>query len=1181
MDVDSNPDDGILPDGPEATEVVCEIISPPASGTCEVTAGGEAKLLKGTVLTPDKVYIGGQVALDAEGRISCVGCDCEEAGQTVVTCAEGVISPGLINPHDHITFTQNQPYNDIGVRYEHRHQWRVGQDGRPRIPSQGSATADQIRWGELRFLMGGATSIVGSGGQAGFLRNLDRANLQEGLGQGAVNFDTFPLNDSSGTRRAGDCNYGGTPTTAASIAGDDSYEPHTSEGIDDTARNEFLCQSSTEFDTMAPGTSNNLLLPKTAMIHAVGLKPADLDAMAQASSSLIWSPRSNITLYGDTARVTTARALGVNISLGTDWMPTGSMNMLRELRCADDLNRNYYNNTFSDREMWQMVTTNAAVATKTDEVIGLLAPGKVGDIAIFKANGKTFRAVIEAEPEDVMLVLRGGRALYGEATAVDALADNCDAVDVCTSPKRVCAMSEVGKTYEALKTGAGSSYPAFQCDEPMNEPSCHPERPESIDGSTIYTGETSATDSDGDGVPNATDKCPMVFDPARPLDMGMQGDADGDGVGDACDVCPLDANSSTCTPSNPNDRDGDGVENSADNCPDLANGDQADMDADGKGDACDACPMAANPGAQGCPASIYSIKTGATPVGTAVRVTNALVTGKGSNGFFVQAKLGDAGYMGADNSGLFVFTSNAAHLAAATVGARVSIEGTVENFQGQIELASIAAVTVDAAGPEALPDPVPTTYAEVKTGGARAAALEGVLVSLGAATVSAVQPMFGEFTLTSGADNLVVDDFLFVPTPAPQIGQAYSATRGIVSLRSAGGGVSAMKLLPRSAADLVAGAPSLASLTPAVSFTKVGTVNAPTFPTPLRVNLTGPAQGATVVTLTSMSPTTLTVMNVTVPDGATGIDVPVSGLVMGTTVITGQIGAGMVQMAMVRVLGAAEVPTTVTLSPAEAGVPASGSVTLTATLDIPAPTGGTVVTLATTAGTVPATVTVLENQTTATFSFTDTVGSGTATVTATLGASTSTATITVSTGAQHLVINEVEYDQPSTDETEYVEIYNPTGAAVSLAGKQLLLVNGADETVYDTIDLSPAGSLPAGGYLVVAGAGVSVTAPAIKVMTGWTSNAMQNGPDAIALIDNTAHTLIDAFSYEGAVNNVDLPGFSAPVNLNEGTPPSTVADGAMASQGVCRSPNGTDTDLVNADWKVCPASVGTANPVVP
>ncbi len=476
--------------GPMQTEVTCETLPPVSSGTCEITPGGPTKLLKGEILTPTKIFHGGQVAVDAQGSITCVGCDCDEAGQTVISCPDGAISPGLINTHDHITFTQNPPYTDSGVRYDDRQQWRKGLDSKPKITSAGSATADQIRWGELRFLMGGATSIVGSGGQAGILRNLDQAANEEGLNQKAVNFDTFPLDDSGGTRRTMDCNYGGTATTAASIAANDAYEPHTSEGVDTTARNEFLCQSSDSYDTMAPGVSNNLVLGKTAMIHAIGLQPADYGAMAAAGTGLIWSPRSNITLYGETARVSVASRLGVEIALGTDWMPTGSMNLLRELACADNFNKTYLDSYFTDVQLWQMVTANAAAVTATDDVIGILAPGRVADISIFTRHNKNgYRAVIEAEPKDVALVMRGGKVLYGDDAAVtNTTTAACDAVDVCGVPKKVCLMGEVNKTYSALKTAAGANiYPAFQCGVPMNEPSCTPKRPTAVSGSTVYT----------------------------------------------------------------------------------------------------------------------------------------------------------------------------------------------------------------------------------------------------------------------------------------------------------------------------------------------------------------------------------------------------------------------------------------------------------------------------------------------------------------------------------------------------------------------------------------------------------------------------------------------------------------------------------------------------------------------
>ncbi len=1156
----------------------------PAPAICTVTAGDATKLITGTVLTPTGILANGQVAINASGVITCVGASCPSPTATRIDCPMGVISPGLINTHDHITYTQNSPYTDTGERYEQRHDWRRGQRGHTKLTTPGNASADQIRWGELRFLFGGATSTVGSGGQSGLLRNLDQAANQEGLNQPAVQFETFPLDDSGGTQITSTCNYGAAPDTTAKIASYASYEPHVAEGIDGTARNEFTCISDPTYDTTAPGLATDLVKPQTAIIHGVGLKPYDYGIMAIDGTALIWSPRSNITLYGDTAGAPIAARLGVQIALGTDWSATGSINLLRELSCADFVNKTYWNDYFTDQQLWQMVTENAASVTATDDVIGTVATGKVADLAIFDARFNTgYRAVLNAEPKDVVLVLRGGKPLYGEDATITALSTGCDAVDVCGNAKQVCLMSEIGKTYDQLKTAVGTDYAAFFCGTPINEPSCVAKRPAAVNNSTIYTGMPSATDLDGDGIANASDNCPDVFNPIRPLDNGVQADNDSDTVGDACDVCPVNANTTTCATIDPNDRDADGVTNALDNCPDIANTQQEDGDLDGKGDVCDACPAINNPGTQGCPVSIYSIKNGTTPVGAVVRVTNAIVTGKGSNGFFIQVKptlangMADPAYLGPDYSGMFVFTAAASpFLTSTAVGNRVDIDATVTLFNGQIELATISAVTVTSAAVEAAPDPITVTAAEATTGGLRAAKLEGVLVKTAAVTITAVDTLNAEVTANDGAGAIAVDDFLYLPAPLPAVGTAFGSITGVLALRN-----NVSKIEPRAANDYAPATLAIAALTPAKTFVDVGAVMVPTRPTALTVTLNQPAPVDTAVAVTSSDNAVARAVGdaVTVKAGETTAVVMVSSTAKGTATLTATLGVSFT--ASVQALDGTEVPVLIGLTPTTATVAPGGTQTFTVGLDIPAPTGGTAVALTLTpptAGTIPPTVTVLAGTLTAPFDYVDGSTVTSASVTATPGAASFTSPITVVEPPMgHLVINEVDYDQAGTDAASYIEIYNPTNAAIPLTDIAVALVNGSNNGEYLRFNLVDAGAtLDAGKYLVIRNAGVTVPAGVLTIDA--TGDWFQNGPDGLALINASTTTVIDALSYEGELKTVTLTGFTGTVSLVEMTA-FTGADTGDNVNSLSRTPNGADSDVASADWQVTATKTpGVANP---
>ncbi len=1154
------PDGGVIviPDEPIFTTCPGASLPSRPSAACEATAGGAAILVTADVLTPGEVFEGGQVLIDDTGHIACVGCDCSAgaSGATTIVCPDGVISPGLINAHEHLTF-QGQPYTNTGERYEHRHDWRRGLRGHTEINAPGSASAARIMWAELRMVMGGATSINGSGSAMGFLRNLDGTRM-EGLGQAEVEYQTFPLADSGGTLLRSGCGYGSIDTTAE-IAGFEAYTPHLSEGIDLEARNEFLCVS--------PGGRTDLIEPQTALIHGVGLTVRDIYSVREGGSMLIWSPRSNITLYGDTARAPEYHRLGVPIAIGTDWIYSGSMNLLRELSCADDLNTDYFDGYFNDQALWLMATYNGALATATDDVIGRIAEGLVADLAIFDARVHLdHRAVIDAEPTDVLLVLRSGRPLYGDDALVSALPGgaSCEALTVCTNDRLVCASAETGMSLAALSSANSSAYPLFDCDPvPDNEPTCRPSRtvisglPSPIvAGSNAYDGMLSAADNDGDGIANGEDLCPDVFDPIRPMDGGEQPDFDLDGLGDACDPCPFDV-TAACAPPDPNDTDGDGVANADDNCPAISNVDQADADGDDHGDACDACPMAANPGMAACPATIYQVNDGTYALDQRVAVSGAIVTGVllsgTNNGFFIQVKETDTGYAGPEDSGVFVYTGGTVPTAA--VGNRVDVTGTIQDFFGQTQLTTVT-VTVTSASVEAPPAPIVVTPAQVATGGARAAELEAVLVTVQDVEVTAVDTGFGEFTLDG---SLIVDDALFALAPAPTVGARFLSVSGVLAFRN-----SNSKLLVRSAADAIG---SLMTFGPTGSFIREGDTAAPTIPVPLTVTLAAPQATPTTIAITSSDPAVTVVGGgVTIPAGTVSAPVLLNGVSAGTATLTATLMTE-VATADVRVVAATEVPQVVAISPGSTVVAIGGDHLFRVDLDIPAPAGGVIVDLALTpalAGTVPATVTIGADLISATFAVEDIAES--ATLTATLGASMASATITATVGTAGLVINEVDYDQPGTDAGEFIEIYNGAGGTVTLDGLSLFLVNGSSTSLMSYREIALTGSLAAGAYLVIANAAVVVPSGTARI--ALPDNILQNGsPDGVILVRHATSEVIDALSYEGPITAATLDGLSGMFNLVEMTALATgVADLNDAPGSLCRLPNGTDTNNSSLDW---------------
>ncbi|MET0284246.1 MAG: hypothetical protein ABW352_07240 [Polyangiales bacterium] len=160
-----------------------------------------------------------------------------------------------------------------------------------------------------------------------------------------------------------------------------------------------------------------------------------------------------------------------------------------------------------------------------------------------------------------------------------------------------------------------------------------------------------------------------------------------------------------------------------------------------------------------------------------------------------------------------------------------------------------------------------------------------------------------------------------------------------------------------------------------------------------------------------------------------------------------------------------------------------------------------------------------------------------------------------------LRINEVDYEQASTDDAEFIELLNAGVCPVSLAELSVELVNGGDGKVYGRYPLQDvAASLAVGERLVLGDAPVLAALPSAVKRVALHASGLQNGPDGVRIVRGDA--LIDAVAYEGPVPGAEQ-GAAAPADEGDGS--------------LSRCPEGFDTDDGASDFKLTPATPGAAN----
>lgn len=465
-----------------------------AAAQCHVVAHGTSSdlLLKGTILTSRGGRSRSSLLIHS-GRIACVDQRCETdplvANATIIDCGESVISPGLINTHEHIDYSTVTPLADIGERVDHRHDWRLGTRGNTMRSAPVNGTQiNATTWGELRHLFSGTTSIVGGFMAPGLVRNLDFVDgLQDGLTAPADYWDVFPLDDETGILRDEDCNYGPQAMTKQTVSKLSRYIAHIGEGVDAEAANEFSCISNMTYDitpaALGGGLSTDYVAPNLALVHALGLTDDHLDLVAARGAKVVWSPRSNVFLYGKTLNVTYLLEAGITVALGTDWLPSGSATLSREAVCGLEATKESYGRALDPKTVWEMMTINAAKVAGFDAHLGSLEKGKLADLVVLGGSpalsasygqSAPFAKAILSPSEDIELVIRGGKIVLASDTV--GVADGCEKVSFGNATKLACVGDELGISYAQFEASLGGVYPAILPGVPPFEPTCKPTR---------------------------------------------------------------------------------------------------------------------------------------------------------------------------------------------------------------------------------------------------------------------------------------------------------------------------------------------------------------------------------------------------------------------------------------------------------------------------------------------------------------------------------------------------------------------------------------------------------------------------------------------------------------------------------------------------------------------------------
>lgn len=365
------------------------------------------RVLSGRVVTMDAhftVYARGNLYIDG-GRIVAVqdaGAPPPSGFETVkVVACGGTLFPGLIELHNHLSYDA-LPIWQVPKRYNNRNTWggtstyRALISGPMQVLGRSDAMPALIRYVESKCLLGGVTTSQG----IELYSNHGARRYYKGLIRNVEQTDDPALPEAA--TKISDVEARSAAAFLARLKGPRQLILHLAEGTNAAARAHFLA--------LHLPSGEWAITKRLVGIHCAALNAADFGELASRGGSMVWSPLSNLLLYGATAKIKDALAAGIRIGLGSDWSPSGSKNLLGELKVA----RAVAPPALADRELIAMATSTAAAILGWQQEIGSLEAGKRADlIVVTGVDADPYQQLLHARESDLRLVMIEGVARVG------------------------------------------------------------------------------------------------------------------------------------------------------------------------------------------------------------------------------------------------------------------------------------------------------------------------------------------------------------------------------------------------------------------------------------------------------------------------------------------------------------------------------------------------------------------------------------------------------------------------------------------------------------------------------------------------------------------------------------------------------------------------------------------------